>query len=159
MAEQLGTQLQQLARTGEGIRPGAQNVAGVTQAHRALTLEVMRVNARRLRRHVGAHTHEAAGKLIGQLEGLQVEIASGAGEQRIQIFDERWHHQFITPGVELVEQAAAQPFQTTRLLRQNLLNALWQKPAFLVGHIETGTRLGALRLHRVEQHKTEQHAA
>jgi len=38
----------------------------------------MRVDARGLRRHVGAHAHHATGKLIGEFESLQIEIVAGA---------------------------------------------------------------------------------
>ena len=53
----------------------------VAQASGRIPLESMAVDACRLRRHVGAHAHEPAGKLVGQLEGLQVEVVARTRKQ------------------------------------------------------------------------------
>ena len=73
----------------------------------------MGINPRDLRGHVGPHPHHPPAELIGQLEGLQLQIVAGPGQQRIEKFDQRWDHQFVTPAFVKVEQRTAQPFQPT----------------------------------------------
>jgi hypothetical protein len=51
------------------------------------------VDASGLRRGVGAQAQRAAAELIDELEGLQVELMPGAGEQRIQMLEQRRHDQ------------------------------------------------------------------
>ena len=55
----------------------------------------MRIDARDLRRDVGAHAEQTAGERIDHLECLQLEIVSGSGEQRIEVLDQRRLHQPI----------------------------------------------------------------
>ena len=37
----------------------------------------------------------AAGQLVDQLEGLQVDVVPGAGQQRLEVLQQRRHHQFV----------------------------------------------------------------
>jgi hypothetical protein len=46
------------------------------------------VDARGLRRGVGAQAQGAAAELVDQLEGLQIEFAAGAAEQRLQVLQQ-----------------------------------------------------------------------
>ena len=69
----------------------------------------MRVDARDLRRDVGAHAQHAPRQLIDQLEGAQIQIVPGAGQQRIHVFQQRRHHQLITMHREQIQDRATQP--------------------------------------------------
>jgi hypothetical protein len=51
-----------------------QHAAAVAQARDAPAVEQVRVDARHLRRDVGAHAHHLPRQLVHQLEGAQVEI-------------------------------------------------------------------------------------
>ncbi|MFN9805506.1 MAG: hypothetical protein ACK56N_03620, partial [Betaproteobacteria bacterium] len=53
----------------------------------------MCIDAGCLRRDVGTQTELTAGQLIDKLEGAQVEIAPGAGQQRVKVLDQR-HQSF-----------------------------------------------------------------
>ena len=85
--------------------------------------------ARGLRRLIRAHAHEPAGELIGEFEGLQVEVAPAARKQRFEVLDERRHDEFIAPGGEQIEQPPTQRFESARLVRKDLLDPLGQQPA------------------------------
>ncbi len=89
----------------------------------------MGIDARHLRCHVGAHAHHSAGELIGELEGLQVEIVAGAGEQGLEILDEGRHHQFVAPAGVEIQQAPTQVLDTPGLSGQDFLDAFGQQPA------------------------------
>ena len=56
----------------------------------------MGVDARDLRRDVRAQAQQAARKRVDHLERLQIEIVAGAGQQRIEVFDQRRLHQAVT---------------------------------------------------------------
>ena len=91
--------------------PGGQRVqhaARVAQARDACAVQQVRVDARHLRRDVGAHAQHAPGQLVHQLEGLQVEVVAGAGQQRLQVLEQRRHHQLVAVRVEQIEDAPAQ---------------------------------------------------
>ena len=89
---------------------GVQNAARVAQARDARAVEQVRVDARHLRGDVRAHPQQPARQLIDQLEGLQVQIVAGAGEQRLQILEQRRHHQLVAVRLEQIEHAPAQRF-------------------------------------------------
>ena len=58
---------------------GAQDAAGIAEPGHARLVQQMRVDARDLRRDVGAQTHAAPGDLVDQLEGAQIQIMAAAG--------------------------------------------------------------------------------
>ena len=118
----------------------AQHAAGVAQPGDAGLVEQMRIDARDLRRDVGAHAEQASGQLIDHLEGLQLEVVAGAGQQRIQILDQRRLHQSVAVLAEMVEQRAAQRLDPLRLGRQDVLDVFGQEPAT---HRCTGEEDGA----------------
>src|SRR4051812_2261260 len=95
MAVNLGADLQRLTRVIEPGRLCMQHAADVAQAHDTLPIEQMRVDARHLRCDIGPYTEQAAGELIHELEGAQIEIVPGAGQQRLEIFEQRRHYQLI----------------------------------------------------------------
>ncbi len=72
---------------------------------------------------------QPAGQLIDQLEGLQVQVVAGAGEQRLEIFEQRRHHQLVAVDLEQVEDAPAQRFDLPGRRRQDVLDVLGQEPA------------------------------
>jgi len=83
----LGAELQRLAGGVRRARPCVQHRAAITQARNADTIEQVSVDARHLRRGVGPQAQRAAAELIDQLEGLQVEFATGARQQRLEILE------------------------------------------------------------------------
>ncbi len=128
MAVDLGTDLQRLARDVEAARPRMQHRAGVAQARHAGPVQQVGVDAGNLRRNIGAQADRAAGQLIDQLEGLQIQIVAGAGQQRLDVLQHRRHHQLIAVGAEQVEHAAAQLLDLARLGRQHVGNGFRQQP-------------------------------
>ena len=135
VAVDLGAELQRLARRMRAVGPGVQHRAAVAQARHARAVEQVRVDARDLRRGVGAQAHAAAGQLVDQLEGLQVERVAGAGQQRLEVLEQRRHHQLVAVATGGVEQPAAQLFDVPRLGRQDIGDVLRQDPG---GHGDRG---------------------
>ena len=82
------------------------------------------VDAGRLRRHVCAQSQQTPGKLVDQLEGLQVKIMAGAGEQGIQILNKRRLDQLVAPAAVEIQQFTTQLFQLRGLFGQQVFNAL-----------------------------------
>ena len=82
----------------------------------------MRINARHLGRYVRAHAHGTARQLVNQLEGLQIEIVAGAGQQRIDIFQHRRQHQLVAVTLKQVEHAPPQRLNAACGNRQNVLD-------------------------------------
>ena len=85
-------------------------------------VEQMGVDPRRLRRDIGTHPHGASGKLIDQLEGAQIEILAGAGQQRLEVFEHRRHDEFEAVTAEMVEQGPAQALDAFGLGRKGVGN-------------------------------------
>ncbi len=129
MAVELSAELQRLARAGERGRQGVQHAAAITQARHAAAVEKVGVDAGDLRSHVGTHAHAAAGELVDQLEGAQLEVLAGAGGERVEVFEQRRHHELIAAQPEGVEQAAAQALQPVGVGRQGVLDVVGQYPA------------------------------
>ena len=71
----------------------------------------------------------AAAELVDELEGLQVELAPGAREQRLQVLQQRRHHQFEAVAARPVEQVAPQFLDAPRLRRQDIGDVLGQQPS------------------------------
>ena len=128
VAVDLGAELQRLARRVRRRRPRVQHRAAIAQARHALAVEQVGVDARHLRRGVGAHAERAAAQLIDQLEGLQIQLAPGARQQRLQVLEQRRHHQLEAVAARQVEQRAAQLLDAPRLRGQHIGNVLGQQP-------------------------------
>jgi hypothetical protein len=107
-AEQLRADLEHFARRAwhGGRRP--QDAARITKTGGCGLVQDVRIDARDLRRDVGANAEQAAGHRIDDLERLQLEVAAAAGQQGIEMLDERRLHEAIATGREVVEQRAAQ---------------------------------------------------
>jgi hypothetical protein len=129
MAIELGADLQRLAGGGQPGRQGMQHAAAIAQARHPPAVEQMGVDAGHLRRDVGAQAHGAAGELIDQLEGAQIHVPPAAGEQRLEVLEQRRHHQLVAMQRELVEQRPAQALQPARLEGQDILDGFGQDPA------------------------------
>ena len=63
------------------------------------------------------------------LEGLQLEIAAGTRQQRIQMLDQRRLHEAVAVLAEVVEQRAPQALDPLRLGREDIVDMLGQHPA------------------------------
>ena len=98
----------------------------VAQPRNATAVQQVCVDARNLRRDVGAHAEHAPRQLVNQLEGAQIEIMPGAGEQRIHVFQQRRHHQLIAMHGEQIQDRAAQAFNTHGFRRQDIFDVFRQ---------------------------------
>jgi hypothetical protein len=128
MAIDLGAKLQRLARGMRPVGAGVQHRAAVAQARDTLTVEQVGIDAGHLGRAVGAQAHHAARELVHQLEGLQVQRLAGAGEQRLQVLQQRRHHQLVAIAAGHVEQVAAEFFDVPGLGGQDIGNVIRQDP-------------------------------
>ena len=129
MTVQFRANLQRLARHVQPGRQRMQHRAAIRQPRHTVAIEQVRVDARRLRRDVGANTHGAARQLIDQLEGAQIHIMAGTGHQRIDVFEQRRHHQLVAVSAKRVEQRAAQVLDPPRFTRQHVGDVFRQSPA------------------------------
>ena len=75
LAEELGADLHDLARHAGRRRRRAQDAARIAEPGDAGVVQQVRIDARDLRRDVGAHAEQAPGERIDDLERLQVEVA------------------------------------------------------------------------------------
>jgi hypothetical protein len=128
LAEELGAELDHLARRAARRGARAQHAAGVAQPRDARRVEEMRVDARDLRRDVGAQREHPARERVHHLERLQLEVATGTGGERLDVLDHRRAHQRVAVRGEVVEQRAAQPLDAQRLVGQEVLDALGEQP-------------------------------
>ena len=125
---QLAADLHHLAGiAGSGGR-GMQHAPRVAEARDAGFVEQVGIDARDLRRGVRPQPQHPAGKRIDHLERLQVEVAPGAGQQRVEVLDQRRRHQAIAVRVEMIEQRAAQRLDPCCLGGQHVLDRLGQQP-------------------------------
>jgi hypothetical protein len=106
-----------------------QDAAAVAQARDTLAVEEVRVDARDLRRVVGAHAHHAAGELVDELEGREVEVAPGAREERLDVFEQRGRDELVAVRLEEIQDRAAQPLHRARLGGEHVLDVLGKEPA------------------------------
>ena len=128
MAINFGTELQGLAGGMGPVGAGVQHRAAIAKTGHAAAIEQVRINAGDLGRGVGAQAQGAARQLIDQLEGLQVQRFAGAGQQRLQVLQQRRHDQLVTVAAGGVQEQAAQFFDVTRLGGQDIGNLIRQLP-------------------------------
>src|SRR5690606_32745675 len=74
---QLRADLDQFPRRARACRPRVEHAAAITEPRDSLAVEQVRIDARNLRRDVGANAERSPGELIHQLEGLEVEVVPG----------------------------------------------------------------------------------
>jgi len=106
-----------------------QHAAGVAQAARAFTAQGVGVDARHLRGDVGTEAHLAPGLRVDDLEGAQIQVLAGAGEQRLQVLDMRGDDELVAPALEQIQHLATRYFDARRFRRQYFFDAIWQQPA------------------------------
>jgi hypothetical protein len=128
LAVHLGADLDRLARRARRRGARVQHAAAVAQARHAFAVEEVRVDARHLRRDIGAHAHHPARQLVDHLERAQLEVVPGAGEQRVHVLEQRRHHQLVLLLEEEIEDLAAQAFDAHRFRRQDVFNVLREDP-------------------------------
>ena len=123
-----GTELKRLARRAAAGRPRVQHGPAIAQAHDAVAVEHVGVDACRLRGAVGAQAEGAAAQLIDKLEGLQVERVSGARQQRLDVLEHRRNHQLEAETGGGVEQSASQRLDLSGPRRKDIGDVLRQEP-------------------------------
>ncbi len=128
MPIQLGADLQQLAGARQPDRLGVQHAAGIAQPRHALTVEQMRIDARHLRRDVGAQCQGAPAQLIDQLEGAQIHVVAAIDQQRFGIFQQRRRDQLISRLAQQIEELRAHPFDAPCLVGQHVFYIFGKQP-------------------------------
>ena len=114
---------------GEGtVGAGMQHRATVAKPGHAVAVQQMRIDAGNLRCAVCAQTQGAARQLVDQFEGLQIQRFAGAGEQRLQVFQQGRHDQFVAIAAGGIQEKTAQLFDVTRLGGQDIGNLIGQLP-------------------------------
>src|SRR5712692_1641709 len=126
--EDLGADLDRLARGAGARRPRMQHRAAIAEPRHALAVEEVRVDARDLRRDVGAQTHHPARELVHHLEGAQLQVVPCAGEQRIDVLQHRGDDQLEFVLEQQIQDGAAQRLDARRLGGQDVLDELREKP-------------------------------
>ena len=129
MTVDFSANLQGLTSGVQALGQRMQYRAAVGKARNAFAIEQMRINARCLGRGIGAQTHAAPGQLVYQLQGTQIHVMTGSSHQRIEILQQRRHHQLVAMHAERVKQQPAQLLNTARLIRQHVGDVLRQCPA------------------------------
>ena len=94
----------------------------------------MGIDAGDLWRGVSTHAQHASRQLVHQLEGLQIQRFTGAGQQGLQMLQQRWNDQFIAVAAGRIQQAATKLFDVSGLGRQDIGNVIRQDPS---GHVKT----------------------
>jgi hypothetical protein len=103
MTIDLGAELQRLPCRAAARSARVQHRAAIAETDDTAAVEHVRVDACRLRRAVGAQPERAAAQLVDELEGLQVQRVSGAGQQRLDVLEHRRDHQLETEAAGGVE--------------------------------------------------------
>ena len=78
VAVDLGAELQRLAGGMRAVGPDVDDRAAIAQPRDTLPVQQVCIDARDLRRGVGAQAHAAPGQLVDQFEGLKIERFAGA---------------------------------------------------------------------------------
>jgi hypothetical protein len=128
MAIYFGAELQGLAAGERAVDAGVHHRTAVAQAGHALAVEQVGIDAGDLGRAVGAQAKRAARELVHELEGHEVQRFAGAGEQGLQVLDQRRHDQLIAVAAGCVQQAPAKFFDVTGLGRQDIGNVIREDP-------------------------------
>jgi hypothetical protein len=84
----------------------------------------MGVDASDLGGGVGPQTQCAARQLVHQLECLQIKRLARAGEQGLQMFQQRWHDQLIAIATGGIQQLTAEFFDVASLRGQDIGNVI-----------------------------------
>ena len=130
VAVELRPDLHRAAPARDTFGQGVQDRPHVAQPRRTVAARAAGVDAGDLGSHVRADPHHAARELIDQLEGMELEILAGPGQQRLQVLDEGWGDDLVAPATEQVEERTPCELQAQRLGRHELVHAFREQPAF-----------------------------
>jgi hypothetical protein len=89
--------------------------AAIAKTGDALAVEQMGINASGLRRGVNPQTQGSARELVDHFEGLQILSVVTGRQQRLGVFDQWRHDQFITEATRGVQTQAPQFFNVPSL--------------------------------------------
>jgi hypothetical protein len=128
VAVDFGAELQRLTGGVGAVGAGVQHGAAIAKAGHAVAVEQVGVNAGHLGGGVGAQAQGAAGKLVDQLESLQIQRFAGAGQERLKVLQQWRHDEFIAVAAGGVQEQAAQLFDVARLGGQDIGNLIGQLP-------------------------------
>ena len=106
-----------------------QHAAGVAQPAWPFAAQCVCIDARHLWSDVGTKAHLPTGQRIGDLEGTQVKILTGASQQGFQVLDMGGDDELVTPTLEQIQHLAAGRLDARRFRRQYFFDAIWQQPA------------------------------
>ncbi|MOA17263.1 hypothetical protein D3C78_1375150 [compost metagenome] len=106
-----------------------QHATGVAQTARAFTAQGVRIDARDLRGDVSPKAHLPTRLRVDNLEGPQIQVLAGTGEQRFQVLDMRGHDELVTPALEQIQHLTTRDLDARRLRWQYFFDAIWQQPA------------------------------
>src|SRR5687768_11134479 len=88
----------------------------------------MGVDARDLRRDVGAQSHHAPRELVDHLEGAQLKVVPRPGEERVDVLQERRHDQLVVFREKQIEDLSPKSLDAPGLCRKDVLNVFRQHP-------------------------------
>ncbi len=127
--EQLTADLQRCAAGQHAAGAGVQHMPGVAQAGYARAAQAVGIHPRRLGRHVGAYAHQSPCKLIGQLEGLQIQIIPRSRQQRLEVLDHRRDNELVAPAPVGIHQPPTQRLDLLGTRRQDIGHPVGQQPS------------------------------
>ena len=126
--------LDRTARPGHPVGPGVQHRARVAEPDRDLPAgKPMSVDPGHLGRHVRTHPEHPSRRLVGHLEGPEVEVGTGAVEQGIEVLEEGGHHELVAPGGEEIDDRPAERLEPLGVRGKHLLDPRRKEPWFAGG--------------------------
>ena len=121
--------LDRTARPRHPVGAGVQHRARVAEPDRDLPPgEPMGVDPGHLGRHVRPHPEHPSRRLVGHLEGPEVEIGTGAVEQGIEVLEEGGHHELVAPGGEEIDDRPAERLEPLGVRGKHLLDSRRKEP-------------------------------
>jgi hypothetical protein len=101
----------------------------VAQAGGALAIKEMGVNARDLRRRIGAQAKLPPTTLVYELKGAQIHGLTCAREKGLKVLQHGRHDQLVSKGTRAVEEHASQLFNLSCLIGQNIGEVVGKNPS------------------------------
>ena len=81
-----------------------------------------------MRRDVWAHTQEFSRERIDELERVVFKIATGAGEQRVQVLNEWRIHELVAMFGKRIDERTTRVLHACRSRRQHIFNKVGENP-------------------------------
>ena len=147
-----GVQERWAAYPKEDLYSWIRNSQAMINSGHPRAVEQMGVDARHLWCRVGTQSQRAATELIEQLERLEIQDMTSAGQQRLDVLEHGRHDQFVAKTTRGIKPHAAQLLYTAGLRRQDVSNVLWQQPSRR--HKENGWVLKTPFYRRIETLRT-----